>query len=483
MSGARHDRRSLVGNALVVAALALAAIAWFVVEGGLRRPDVGAERWLAFAGVVLAYGALCGVFVAKARRGMRPVRIADDDTVLVAYATQTGFAEELATRTVAALTAAGHRAVATSLASVDREAFATTRTALFIVATYGEGEPPDGARRFAADLMRAPLALSRLRYGVLALGDRAYARYCGFGRDLDAWLAASGAEAAFARIDVDNGSADDLAAWQQALRRWTGADATLRLPTFEPWRLVGRRLANPGSVGHPAFHIALQPTIGKLDWEAGDIALVALPGGGQRGYSIASLPSDGRVELLVRHALRPDGEPGRGAHWLTSALPEHGTTGLRIRANHGFRLPAASAASAASPLIAIGNGTGIAGLRAHLKARERQGAHRNWLFFGERNEAADAFYADELAAWRRGGHLERLSVAFSRDGATKSYVQDRLIEERSDVEAWIADGAIVLVCGSAAGMAPAVDAALERIIGRPRLDRMTTDGRYRRDVY
>ena len=39
----------------------------------------------------------------------------------------------------------------------------------------------------------------------------------------------------------------------------------------------------------------------------------------------------------------------------------------------------------APPLILVGNGTGLAGLRAHLHARVAAGARRNWLLFGERN--------------------------------------------------------------------------------------------------
>jgi len=51
------------------------------------------------------------------------------------------------------------------------------------------------------------------------------------------------------------------------------------------------------------------------------------------------------------------------------------------------------------------------------------------------------------------------------------------------LRAWIADGAVVYVCGSLQGMAGGVDAALEEIIGRAALDQLLEDGRYRRDVY
>jgi sulfite reductase (NADPH) flavoprotein alpha-component len=52
---------------------------------------------------------------------------------------------------------------------------------------------------------------------------------------------------------------------------------------------------------------------------------------------------------------------------------------MRIRANRSFHGP-----EAATPLILIGNGTGLAGLRAHWKARAGRPHGGTWLMFGER---------------------------------------------------------------------------------------------------
>src|SRR5690606_39690591 len=50
-------------------------------------------------------------------------------------------------------------------------------------------------------------------------------------------------------------------------------------------------------------------------------------------------------------------------------------------------------------LLLVGNGTGIAGLRALLKARVAAGARRNWLLMGERQRAHVAFFETELRRW------------------------------------------------------------------------------------
>lgn len=476
-------RRSRIGNTIVVATLLGVAAWWLLREPDLHGPTVGVKRWLAVAGVLATYALVCFVALSKARPGKRSVAM-DEGTVLVVFATQTGFAEELAMRTAAALRSAGHRVTLLPAARLDAATLAATRLAFFIVATYGDGEPPDTTRRFAREVVGRAVALDGLRFGLLALGDRGYADFCAFGRAVERWLRDNGGRPAFASIDVDNGDGDALVAWFDRLKPWTGGSIDVlhsdSTPTFERWTLVSRRLANEGSVGAPTYHLAFEPVpIEVQTWQAGDIAVVRLPGGEQREYSIASLPSQDRVELLVRQAIRPDGRIGRGAQWLTTTMAIGDATDLRIRANHGFRL---EGIDAETPLILIGNGTGIAGLRAHLLARIAAGARRNWLVFGERNAAFDDYYGREIGGWRDGG-LVTLDTAFSRDGPDRVYVQHRLRAERATVAQWIADGAVVLVCGSADGMAGGVDAALKEIVGDAAVDDLMAAGRYRRDVY
>ena len=135
------------------------------------------------------------------------------------------------------------------------------------------------------------------------------------------------------------------------------------------------------------------------------------------------------------------------------------------------------------PCIYIGNGSGLAGLRSHLRARQRAGLGRNWLLFGERQQSADSICAAELEAWLQEGHLARLDRTFSRDGDSREYVQDRLRSAASELRAWLQDGAIVYVCGSLQGMAAGVDAVLLDVLGQEGLDELRTQGRYRRDVY
>jgi sulfite reductase (NADPH) flavoprotein alpha-component len=184
------------------------------------------------------------------------------------------------------------------------------------------------------------------------------------------------------------------------------------------------------------------------------------------------------VQLVVRRMLRPDGSPGIGSGWLCEHAMPGDEIALRLRSNPNFHAP-----DPGRPMILVGNGTGIAGLRAHLKARQSAGARRNWLLFGERNADRDFFFGAEVRDWQARGFIERLDLAFSRDQEQRIYVQHALQQAAGTLRQWVADGAAIYVCGSLAGMAPAVDVVLRFALGDATIEDMLANGRYRRDVY
>lgn len=446
-------------------------------------------RWLWAAGAIALWLALIALVVWRERRAKAVARARSDalagegEAVLVAFASQTGFGEELAWMTAKALGQGGIGARVLSFADLDLETLKAAGRALLIVSTTGEGDPPDAAARFVRRVMAAPAELEGLRYGLLALGDREYDHFCGFGRAVDGWLRRGGAEPLFDPVEVDNGEAGTLRHWQHQLNQITGfvSAPDWTPPAYESWRLAERTLVNPGSPGGEAWHLAFEPVGALPDWTAGDIAEIGLPqrdgvAPGSREYSIASLPSDGRLEFLIRLMRHPDGSPGLASGWLTQDLVVGGEVGLRVRANRSFHGPTNE-----TPLILIGNGTGLAGLRAHLKARTAPGGA--WLLFGERTRAHDAFFDSELQAWLASGVLTRLDRCFSRDAGDGRYVQDLLASAADDIRAWVARGAVILVCGSLEGMSQGVHAALEQALGADALLELLETGRYRRDVY
>lgn len=451
-------------------------------------------RLLAAATVVGGYAGLCSAILLRERGRERRARHAaallppigaDTGAILIAYASQTGFAEQLASDSAHALRNAGVAVELCELGRLEAARLVTAERALFIVSTCGEGDPPDNGALFARRVLSSTAALGGLHYGLLALGDRSYARFCGFGRMLDDWLIGNGAQRMFERIEVDQASDEALCRWQHQLGHIAGS-AELpdwRAPEFDSWCIRARTCLNPGSVGASTFHVELERTDGAPlpHWEAGDLVQVLPPGDPQRPreYSIASIPADGRVHLLIRQQHSADGRPGIASGWLTATAAIDEPIALRLRPHRNFRLGDNHDRS----LILIGNGTGLAGLRAHLRARAAAGDGRNWLIFGERNAAHDCYYRSEIDDWLARDLIVRADFAFSRDQAERLYVQHRLIAAAATVRDWVAGGAAIYVCGNAVGMAGEVDAALVQVLGREQMEQLLSEGRYRRDVY
>lgn len=454
---------------------------------------------------------------------------------LIAYATQTGVSEQLAWRTATALQQAHQPATVKSVQQLTLADLQQAEQVLFIASTYGTGEAPDLASSFEKKIMSGQADLSHLHYAVLALGSKEYPdTFCSFGHRIDQWLKNNGAQQLFATIEVDNASNEHIQQWNAALAQSTQLELQAMDidKTFDHWTLVKREVLNPGSLGAPAFNLEFKPEH-EAQWQAGDIAeiqpgnsaeriaqflaahqipagtvvasmqqriedilwnrdltqlifpfisseelLNQLPVLPTREYSIASIPSQQILRLVVRQQKDTSGELGLGSGWLTQYAALNAPIALRIRSNDSFHLVDDN-----RPIICIGNGTGIAGLMSLLHTRNRQDYNENWLIFGERQRAHDFFYQETLEAWLTVGTLKRLDLAFSRDQAEKVYVHHKLREQADELKTWVNNGAVIYVCGSIDGMASDVDQALIDILGESTVDQLRQDGRYRRDVY
>ncbi|WP_439576165.1 sulfite reductase subunit alpha [Phreatobacter sp.] len=214
-----------------------------------------------------------------------------------------------------------------------------------------------------------------------------------------------------------------------------------------------------------------------------------------RLYSISSSikANPGRVSLTVdavRYVVGKRRRLGVASTFLASRVEPGAKVRVYVQRAHAFALPA----DPSRPVIMVGPGTGVAPFRAFLQDRWADRAPGpNWLFYGHQRQATDFFYADELEAMKRAGVLTRLSLAWSRDGDRKIYVQDRIRETGAELWRWLDSGAHVYVCGDAKRMAKDVEAALVEVIAAhgghttdaaiAYLREMKKASRYQTDVY
>jgi sulfite reductase (NADPH) flavoprotein alpha-component len=214
-----------------------------------------------------------------------------------------------------------------------------------------------------------------------------------------------------------------------------------------------------------------------------------------RLYSISSSPkvSKGRVSLTVdavRYDVNKRTRLGVASTFLAGRTNPGDKLRVYVQKAHAFGLPA----DPNVPIIMVGPGTGVAPFRAFLHERMATRAPgRNWLFFGHQKRDFDFFYEDELNGMKAAGVLNRLSLAWSRDGDEKFYVQDRMQQAGREVWTWIADGAHIYVCGDAQRMAKDVERALIDIVAAHGarttneavhfIAELKKAGRYQADVY
>ena len=125
------------------------------------------------------------------------------------------------------------------------------------------------------------------------------------------------------------------------------------------------------------------------------------------------------------------------------------------------------------------------------RAENAQG--KNWLFFGNRHFRGDFLYHTDWIEYRDQGLLHEFSLAWSRDGEEKVYVQDKIRENARQFWEWLQEGAHIYVCGDASRMAKDVEKAILDVIKRQGkkdeddaveyLNGLREANRYQRDVY
>jgi MioC protein len=116
-----------------------------------------------------------------------------DLTILIG--TQTGIAQLVAQEIELRLDGDGLRISTRLMDELDAAVFREGGLFLICSSTYGKGDVPDNAQALYESLSTVRPDLSRVRYGVIALGDRTYAEtFCFGGKKFDKLLTELGAQ-------------------------------------------------------------------------------------------------------------------------------------------------------------------------------------------------------------------------------------------------------------------------------------------------
>ena len=425
------------------------------------------------------------------------------EETLVVYASQTGTAEKIARAKAAALSQQEQTSVV-SMASLKLNTLSSVSKVIFVVSTYGEGEPPDAGRTFSKALKKASSNqsdyLSHLSFEVVGLGDKQYAAFCQFAVTLFDNISALGARALSPLTTLDSGKGEHLSllgALPQDEQHPTHAFTLKNRVQLNEVRSATGEVSNQPS-NHSESEASTSPGLFGLSlnvdhsnqtqelheqWEAGDVLEVLIPQQAgepivSRSYTIASVPQEHDVKLVVRQLAKDNGQLGIGSGLLTRSLPLSQSVQAYIRKN-----TSAIIADTMCPLLLIAAGSGIAGVRAQLAKRALlENAGPVWIFFGERNPAQDDVLDKTLSPFQNSDCIFKKSVIFSRQ-ENGGYVQQRLVEQRDEVKSFLGDTGQVYVCGHFEGMGQGVDKALRSILEEQAYNVLADEGRYHRDLY
>jgi sulfite reductase (NADPH) flavoprotein alpha-component len=307
-----------------------------------------------------------------------------------------------------------------------------------MTSTYGLGDPPSNARRFAARLQKYPQARSA-SFSVVAFGSRTYADYCKFGILADLLISHQPwAVRATEFHTVNERSPEDFGAWCTAWSEKTGLTVTVSPGLLRHYHrhlhdfTVTRKMElNPEEA---PFLVRLKKPR-RLRVQSGDL-LAIYPGGDHRErlYSIGMINDE--VQLSVK--LHKQGLGSEYLYQLTAGR----TLPARIVKNQHFHFP-----SKVAGVIMISNGTGIAPFLGMLHENSRQ--IPCYLYCGFRYASGFALYREFLLQRKAAGQLKSMQVAFSREG-TRQYVMDLLSQDAPVLLSLLAGGAVLMICGSLA---------------------------------
>jgi sulfite reductase (NADPH) flavoprotein alpha-component len=317
-------------------------------------------------------------------------------------------------------------------------AFPKAEHLIVLTATYGLGEAPTNARRFAAQLAQHPQKQS-IRYSVVGFGSRAYPDFCQFAFEVNQLLSHQSWAVPLVDIHtVNDRSPEDFMRWaeawsQQADRPMPVTTEELALPvtSFDTLTVTDNtRTAQPDGT----FQVRMKPQRRQRVSSGDLLAIYPANDHRERLYSIGMI--DNELQLSVR--LHPN---GLGSSFLHELTPGQALK-ARIVTNEHFHFPKKSPV-----VVMIANGTGIAPFLGMISQNNQHVPCH--LYCGFRVSASFTFYQNFLEASQSAKRLSSLHLAYSREG-NKQYVSDLLTRDMDFITDALQQKGVIMICGSLA---------------------------------
>lgn len=352
--------------------------------------------------------------------------------------------------------------------------YANVKHIIGITATYGQGEAPANANKF---LSRLPAVQqeNEFSFSVVGFGSFAYPDFCQFAFDVDhAFQNQINGRQILEPFTINDKSVETFEKWVSLWSAKTG----IRLDVDQK-QLVSKpkntqsftAIHKTDLINNPdnTFLLSVKPNSNQ-SYASGDL-LAVYPKNDHRErlYSIGKV--NGNIQLSIKYY-----DQGLGSTFLIDLAPEI-VFKARIIRNPGFHFP-----KKGTPVVLIGNGTGIAPFLGMLDQNTQKTATH--LYLGLRTEKSLGIYQEALNQYVESNKLTQLNFAYSQQGA-KTYVQDLLQKDADFIAQTLRNRGTLMICGSLA-MQKGVFEVIETIIETHQLDSLIAyqkKGQLKTDCY
>jgi sulfite reductase (NADPH) flavoprotein alpha-component len=309
---------------------------------------------------------------------------------------------------------------------------------IVLTATYGLGDAPTNAQRFAT-LLEKHKQTQPVHYSVVGFGSRSYPDFCQFAFEVNTLLSHQSWASPLVDIHtVNDRSPAEFSLWaeawsQQANQSMPVSPDLLQIPTAQLDKLTvttNTRTAQPDGT----FLVRMRPSRRQRVTSGDLLAIYPANDHRERLYSIGVVDSE--VQLSVR--LHPN---GLGSGYLHDLAPGQQFR-ARIVSNAHFHFP-----TNAPAVVMIANGTGIAPFLGMVS--QNKSAMPCHLYCGFRHSTSFDVYRAFLEANKAAGQLQELHVSYSREG-NKQYVSDSLSRDTDFIANVLLTKGVVMLCGSLA---------------------------------
>lgn len=307
---------------------------------------------------------------------------------------------------------------------------------IVITATYGLGNPPTNATKFAALLARYPQP-NAMQFSVVGFGSHAYPDFCKFAFEVNNLLSIQSWAVPLLEIHtINDKSPDEFTEWATLWSQKAGLTLTVstELISTKPARMKPLAVIEKTSIAHEdgAFLIRLQPSK-RLKFTSGDL-LAIYPAGDHR----ERLYSVGKVNNTVQLSVRLH-QNGLGSGYLYDLKPGDNISARMVRNEH-FHFP-----QKATRVVMISNGTGIAPFLGMIDENiNKTDCH---LYCGFRGASSFELYNDFIDKNLSLKKLQQLHLAYSRE-SQKQYVKDLLLRDAEFIAGTLANAGVIMICGS-----------------------------------